>query len=408
MTRAVAPVRGGRVVRRAAASAIALLLVIAQTAAGVTWHDAVEVDSFSFARRKALAVTGTQRLHLLYAKPSGFPVGVRAIYRRSGDGGLTWKDPITLSPDNQLDVTPLAIKRFGQSTLDALWWNDIGNGLQELWYRRSVNNGFAWADAMNAAPGQFVVNGDVARFGDRVSIVYTDVVTASIDVRISTDGGATFGDPVSVGTTDDFNPVGDGQSTGGHPAIIDKNGTITVAWFTDYLLADMELVIRRSTNAGATWRDPQIIKGTYSGVERSPISLLGAGPLKIIIGYRIDEGGVRRAAARTSLNRGSTWRPEVRVGGAESYDPMFAYGGGLLRATYWSCVGPECANIDVKFKTSDDFGTTWSPSAIVNPGALEDVAPRGIGALGTGQTVVAYQVFKDGVTFIYSRTTAGP
>jgi hypothetical protein len=392
----------GRPARRAAGLALALTLVISQSAAGVTWHDEVQVDAFAYTRQKSLAVTGIQRVHLFYGRQHETIGGAyEVVYRRSGDGGLTWKDAVPLSPETQ-DARPLAIKRFGQAALDVLWTNSVGAAPIEVWYRRSLNNGFHWDDAIQIGSGQIVYNADVARFGDRVTIVYTNAGRGTIDVLISLDGGETFGSPTTIGMTNDFSP---GSTSAGHPTVIDKNGTISVAWWTHYQAAEAQLLVRRSTNAGATWRDPIVLKDVNSTGSRSPISLLGAGPLKIIIGYLVQENGVFRAAARTSLNAGKSWRPEFLVGGARSEEPIFAYGGGVLRAAYPTCTGTGCTARDVKFKTSEDFGATWSISSIVNPEDRQYLDPAGIGALGTGQSIVATAWF-DFNTYVLTRTTA--
>jgi hypothetical protein len=302
-------------------------------------------------------------------------------YRRSGDGGLTWTDPVDLSPD--LGGTPhsLAIRRFGLKTLDVLW-EDGG----DLWLRTSLNNGFSWGEPVLIAPN--VDQADVARFGAHVTVVYVNYATYKIKVKVSTDGGQTFGAPKILGETDGYAPV------------ISRNGRITVAWF-DHLGCCPNLAMRQSTDGGATWSPRQVIAECCDGFFGQHLSMVGAGARKIIVGYNTrGEDGWPRVAVRTSFDAGAHWGDQVLLGGVYSLTPFLAYSGGVLRASYQS--HPLGTNEDdVKFKTSTDFGRTWSASSIANPPTETQCYPLGVGGLGTGESVVIYLYSGD----IYARTT---
>jgi hypothetical protein len=287
-------------------------------------------------------------------------------YRRSGDGGLTWTDPVDLSPDLGGASHSLAIRRFGLKTLDVLWEDD-----RDLWLRTSLNNGFSWSEPVFIAPN--VDRADVARFGDHVTVVYVNNATYKIKVKVSADGGQTFGAPKILGYTD------------GNAPVISKNGRITVAW-ADYSGCCPNLAMRQSTDGGVIWSPRQAIAECCEALHGQHLSLVGAGAKKIILGYNTEDERLRsRVAVRTSFDAGAHWGDEVSLGGVGSLTPYLAYGGGVLRAIYESSDSPFAY---VKFKTSTDFGRTWSASSVANPSLDFYCHPLGVGGLGTGESVV--------------------
>jgi hypothetical protein len=376
--------RAPNLLGRSSAFALALTLVLIQQAAAIAWTDPVYVLGSTPLHKygpKSMAVTGTQRVHVFLTDPEGGWVS-DAVYRRSGDGGLTWADAVILGQRGDGEsAEAMAIRRFGLSTLDALWARE-----GHLYLSTSLNNGFAWADPVDVAPQSGAGAADVARFADVVAVVWANY-PYDVRVKVSTDGGETFGPATTLGSHDVD------QEEWGSPTVINKNGTITVAWIEKWsIFGDpARLVIRRSTNGGATWRPRQVVA---EGLRPyTALSMLGAGANKIVVGYT-REGQDGRVVVRRSFDKGAHWGEELVVGGLESEDISLAYRGGALRATY-------ITGNDVKFKTSTDFGLTWSPSSILSPLPGDEYTKAGsVGALADGRSVVTYWRNE-----IYARTT---
>jgi hypothetical protein len=372
---------------------MALALVQVQPVAAVTWQPQVEIraEYTRPAGTNGLVVTGVERVHVLF--DTGVQNESDLIYRRSGDGGLTWSEPMALSPASH-DARAQTIRRFGLSTLDVLWVNTKTN---RLFHRRSLNNGFDWDPQIQVAQN-VALAADVARFGEHVTVVYTGTDN-KIRARVSTNGGESFGSAIPLGS------VGVAARLG-TPTVLNKNGTITVAWFNTPSPGQHMLLVRQSSDGGATWSPARSLKGPDSATpaRSGQLALFGAGAKKIIVGYSVLVGrqDYIHAAAQTSLDGGAHWQPERLVGGNWSEGPRFAYTGGVLRTSYFTCDGFDCPTAVVKFKTSEDFGLTWTPSSIVTPSPEQYTESAGVGALATGQSVVTYTF---GLAGLYARTT---
>jgi hypothetical protein len=320
------------------------------------------------------------------------------MYRRSGDGGSTWSDPVQLSGPGANGALAQALNRFGTATIDAVWLEFDAQNHFHAWYRRSLNNGFDWGDRirLTSLTGD-AGTADVARFGDRVTVAYTDGATGQVNVRISTDGGETFAPKRQVGVTSN-QPYSDADSYDGFVGVVDASGTITVVWDSD----DTTLLAKRSTNGGATWSAATTLATNADGRQTTILSAAA----KVIVGYTSLVNNRWRATQRRTLDEGVHWQPAGLVGGEDSFLPVFGYGGGVLRLAYERCLS-SCSQSRAFFETSSDFGATWTTFTQVNDADHTPYAyPVGVVPAAGGQTVVIYTTV-NGVeqSFIYARRT---
>jgi BNR/Asp-box repeat protein len=200
--------------------------------------------------------------------PSGVGVNV------SADGGLTWSDAVFPQDDADCDVfsdknwlvvdTNAASPFFGRVYLVwTLFTPTAGTGV----LRYSDDGGQTWSDLIDVTSPPDEVEGllPLVQSNGNLTIVYDDVVGGG-DFEVaqtSTDGGLTFGVPVTIA---EFLGAGDpGLRTGGLPAaaIDPTNDAMYVVWQDTRFRSDghNDTVISESTDGGATWSSPARVNG---------------------------------------------------------------------------------------------------------------------------------------------------
>ena len=365
--------------------AAALILIGTQAVVAVDWSSAsaISTSGAAGASMQSTAVTGTQTVHVAFTDQAG--PGAVAMYRRSTDGGATWEDPVEISRPEAFGATALALESTG-TTLDLVIGEFDASDNFFLYYRTSSNEGVDWSEPMRLTPltGD-AGKADVSRSGSRVTVAWTDGATGRVLVRVSTDGGATFGHRTEVGVTSN-QPYSGFDSYDAWVAVADAGGTINVAWKR----SDRILRTRRSTNAGESWRPVVTLSQTADNLY---VTLMAAGD-KVAIGYTSAIEGHWRATLRRSTNEGRTWRAPVLVGGRDSWFPIFELRGGLLRAAYSRCTemtNTQCLTEAAFLRLSQNFGTDWSASSQASRPAHGPYAfAVGLGALSDDRSVVIY------------------
>jgi hypothetical protein len=387
----------GRMLCRSVVLATVLALVASATALAVTWSSpvAVTTSGHGFALPEAVVVTGTQKVHVFY---TDYVTTYKAYYRQSTNGGATWAAPVRLSHSTAYGAEASAINRYG-NTLDVVWWEWDASNNYRIWYRQSLDAGTNWSTPLALTPSVGDAGkADIARAGDRVTFAYTDGASGKVYVRISTNGGVSFGARVAIGTTTN-QPYLPATSHEGFASDGDSAGTITLVWDS----SSTTIKMRRSTDGGATWSTTVTLE-THSYGRSITLTTASA---KIIIGYVFSTASGSRATQRHSSDEGLHWTAAAYVGGAPSGWPIFAYGGGILRAAYERCTTSNCSSSATFYRTSGDFGTTWSGESKVSASTHTPYAfPTGVGVLPLGQSVVIYEHFNGGsTTNLYSRMT---
>jgi hypothetical protein len=386
-----------RILRRSAALATILALIVSATALAVTWSSTVAVSAsgHAFALPEAVVVTGTQKVHVFYTEHG---TAYQAWYRQSADGGATWAAPVRISHAAATGAEASAINRDG-TTLDVVYFEWDASGNTRIWYRQSVNAGTSWSSPLALTPSVGDAGkADIARAGTRVTFTYTDGVSGKVYVRISTNGGVSFGARVALGTTTN-QPYLPAVSYDGYASDGDSAGTITVVWDS----SSTTIKMRRSTDGGANWSLPVTLE-THSYGHWITLTTASA---KIMIGYKFKTTGGSRATQRHSGDEGLHWTAAAYVDGVPSGPPVFAYGGGIWRTAYERCTVSDCSSSATFYRTSSDFATTWSVESQASQSTHTPRAyPGGVGVIANGQSVVVYTHFDGGsMENLYARRT---
>jgi hypothetical protein len=418
-----------RTVTCAAVLALLLSAMLTIDAVALTWGTtrAVTVSRNATADR-GLAVTTGNVFHAVFSEARG---GVRAVrYRRSANAGASWTSPVVLSSAHADYVYGAAVVARG-SYLDAAWVEYRGTSVS-LVYRRSTNGGVAWgapvtiagivaattssgdaavvdegvaviADDLSAAdaatedqpaqagatggrerpqrPRRTAVSGAAAAASpsyprlvrdaaNRVVIAWTDDVTGAMYIRRSTDGGVTWLNPQSIDTTTN-KPADDSY----FDAFPDVAAGASILYLVYYKSAS-SLRVRRSTNGGSTWTAATTIASNGSGYIPS-VTATGS---SAVIGYGIWSSPHLYAAIRRTSDKGATWKTVVKLGSSTGYwtfQPMVARGGSRWQAVYERCLDANCAATGVYYRSSAD-GVSWTTAVRISSSPRPFESPGGL------------------------------
>ena len=268
----------------------------------------------------------------------------------------------------------------------ALYRDEAGSEAQVI--QRSTTGGASWLAAQtivsyNGIRG--IGEGAVAVSGTTVLVAWTDdragKAKAKVFLRRSIDSGVSFGPKLLLGvTTADYYPDAtvDGQvhlAASGSGVVAVWNASSTTGIYPK------QLVMRRSTDGGATFKPVKTLDAGAQGIEGPSVVMAGqevlvshttkAGNVRVL---RSINGGVSFASTDVSGTKHSLERSDVAI------DPADAQS---VRVVWFS-------HGKIYLRRSSDGGASWA--------ATEDTLGRGPAAstispnvvVGGGETVVAW------------------
>ena len=197
---------------------------------GATWSPNMRVDAGEACPccRTALATGRGDTLYLAWRKV--LPGNVReVVVARSADGGETWDQPVAAQTDGWVfDGCPHAgpaLQVDGEGRVHVAWWTGK-EGAAGVFYARSDDGGRTFSPATPLGVARFSRPAHVQLAlgeGGRVVAAWDDGTrkTPQVVVRVSDDGGATFGAPV---------PASAPGRAAGYPVLAVAGRRVTVAW----------------------------------------------------------------------------------------------------------------------------------------------------------------------------------
>jgi hypothetical protein len=287
------------------------------TDGGATFGSTVNLSNNpenSFGR--AIAVSGNN-VYVVWHDfvPGNTPDGeenAEISYRRSTDGGATFGSTVNLSNNAGLSQSP-AIAVSGNNVY--VVWGDNTPGNDEISYRRSTDGGATFGSTVNLSNSV----GDsqlpaIAVSGNNVYVVWQDSTSGDNNIfyRRSTNNGSTFGSTVNLS-----------NSPGGTPDIAASANSVHVTW-TDSTSGNQEIYYKRSTNNGATFGSTVNLSNN-AGLSQSPaISVSGnnvyviwqdstPGDFEIVLRKSINGGTAFGSTINVSQSTGNSFSPDISV-----------------------------------------------------------------------------------------------
>jgi len=204
------------------------------------------------------------------------------IVNRSLDGGLTWKNPVTVSTGSFPDKTWIVCDNKSTSPFYGhcyIEWDDAGTG-GDVEMNTSTDGGKTWSAKKTSADDAFGLGGQPLVRPDGSVVVPFTADYSAIQFFNSTNGGASWGTTKTVASQSDHGVAGSLRVEPLPSAEIDKRGRIFVSWndcrFRSGCSAnDIVYAIIKPNNA-------------VSAVKRVPIDPTGSGVDHFAPGFGVD------------------------------------------------------------------------------------------------------------------------
>lgn len=140
-----------------------------------------------------------------------------------------------------------------------------------------------------------------------------------------------------------------------------RDGTMWIAWASERKYGQYDIYYTSSSDFGSTWASP--IRFTWTlGTDDTPC-ILETSDGSIWIAWSSDMYGNSEIVYRTSSDHGSIWGPIVRLTNnpwEDNHPSVIQNIDGTLWAVWQR---DESGNSTIYYKTSSDFGATWSEAA---------------------------------------------
>jgi len=342
----------------------------------LTFDDSASHTSFNNVH--CLAAGGSATLHLAwYDHRTGTD---QVYYKRSTDNGLNWSQDTALSSGTGYRADP-ALAAAGEFV--HLVWEDARSGNSGVFYRRSTDGGLTWEQEQRL---------DANNYGSRSpcvcveeSLVHVAWASDSAGRELyyirSTDRGATWGGPRRL-TFD--------MQESWYPSLAAVGNVVHLVW-RDWRDHSFEVYYLRSTSAGASWDSvPLRLSGDLNNGSYNPcIAASGSGVHVIWWDCRITP---YELYYRRSTDDGNSWEPETRLttDTTGTYNPSIAAFGSNVHVVWEALYGLSF----IMYKQSSDWGATWSiDTALTRTPDYWSVSPC-VAALGTA-VHIAWTDFRD-------------
>lgn len=312
--------------------------------------------------RRSIVTSGDQ-VHVTWMEETDLsPTTYDTLYRRSDDLGQTWQAPVNLSDQGPNDwaFSP-TIAVLGQDVHVAWIDNRDGIGIGglnfQIYYRRSTDGGQTWRPRRRLSTGSLLCeNVALATSGSDVQIVYeAGPITAGSDIYQvrSIDTGATWGAPINL--------TNDPESSS-FPDIAFDGDDVHLVWSSaPYVFPEPESYVMHSVSSdrGVTFGTPQSLTANPARSLSPSLAISSGAPSTVHVAWMDDRASWDIYYAR-SVDGGLNWEPEVALVTDSWFDytPFLNVSGADVYLTYIHYAGIDWSLRSIR---STDAGVSFGP-----------------------------------------------
>jgi hypothetical protein len=265
---------------------------------GATWDKKKRLShNAGYSSDPAIAVSG-ENIHVVWSDDT--PGNRDVYYRRSRDNGITWSKQKRLT--NNAGDSSLPTVAASGSYIHVTWYDDTA-GNDEIYYKRSTDNGVTWSKQKRLTQ---TVGGSwepvIAVSGNNIHLVYSDNTPGNSEIYYtrSTNNGATWRKAKRL-------TKNAGLSLEVDIAVSGNN--IHVVW-KDHTPGNAEIFYRRSIDNGVTWGKKKRLTRNAGASAFPSVSVRSN---KVYVVWEDDSLGNTDIYYRRSVNKGVSWGNQKRI-----------------------------------------------------------------------------------------------
>jgi hypothetical protein len=330
---------------------------------GETWKPTVNLSNNPGPSKIPQIVVSGSNVYVAWLQTNYADQLPNIFLRRSTDNGATWDAKINISSSGTV-VAFFKLVASG-SNVYVVWENEDPDDLHErtdIFFRRSADNGASWQPKKNLSNNEpDSSRPQIAVSGSNVYVTWynggtnLDQSMQGILFRRSLDGGATWKSIVRVDDDNSGNPERVAQQ------IAASGSNVYVVWsghvYRPDNSANTDILLRRSTDNGATWAAEKNVSDSVKGSGEPQFSVSGS---KVYVGW-MEEWDI---IFRRSTDNGSTWKSMINLSNnlGDSFAPHVVVSGSNVYS-FWTqrnvCDDYTPCQTDIFFRRSDNNGATW-------------------------------------------------
>ena len=275
-------------------------------------------------------------------------------YKRSTDNGTNWGLDVRLTNSIGLSNYPVI---FASGPNIRVAWRDSRDGNYEEYYKRSTDGGTTWSVDVRLTNAQFTSSiPSILVSGLNEYLVWHDYrddpsnIVPEIYFKKSTDGGISWLPEVRLT---------DAPNSRENPTIALSNSIIHVAWADTRMFGAPEIFYKRSTDNGTNWSaDTQLSNNPTSLVSNNPcITAFGS---YLHVTWNDNRNYDYEIYYKRSTDNGSSWESDTRLTNSSgaSYNSSLISNGSLVQFVWYDY---RSGSFQIYYKRSIDNGSSWEP-----------------------------------------------
>ena len=279
---------------------------------GSHWDNLPETRNLSnspgeaFGPSVATNKNGVTRVYVVYHDNSN---GTTQAYLIRSKKKAKFRKPQNITPHEFGAISP-RIAVDSNENLNVVW-GDLSTGSRTVVLERSTDLGETFGELIDVSRSSGLAFEPEIAMGpnDSINVVWEDTApgVSAIMFAKSTDGGATFSEPLRVST-------GAGDATQSHIAI-DEQGRISVVW-VDESPGNPQAFYARSTDGGLSFSDPiSLTDGRRFSISKPFAAVSGN---NVYVAYQDEAEGDKQVFLARSGDSGRTFAAPVQVSNANN------------------------------------------------------------------------------------------